>query len=293
MSSRKRQRESRQNDSNPSASVEEYDSTGNHHAKKLKRTKDLSADQGSSHPEQEAQADGGPDKPSLSRDQQRKLDRQRKSEEKKNVKKTSQTPAEEHAKEQKATSKPKKATKASDANRVPVSNGQDEEAQPKGTDSTKSTKSQRFIAFIGNLPYSATTETITQHFAAIAPFSVRAPTDPKTGKPKGYAFLEFEGYDKMKSCLKLYHHSTFGEGKGARKINVELTAGGGGKGENRKAKIKEKNEKLKEERKKAHEEEAKGRRGVVKPARPPQDEDGADDENAGMHPSRRKRMGLQ
>lgn len=157
----------------------------------------------------------------------------------------------------------------------------------------KKDKPQRFIAFIGNLPYSANVDSITKHFSAIAPFSVRAPTNPSTGKSKGYAFLEFEGYDKMKSCLKLYHHSNFGEGKSARKINVELTAGGGGKGENRKAKIKEKNDRLKEERKKAHEDEAKarkeGKRSGVSPA------DGGDeemDENADVHPSRRKRMGL-
>ncbi|KAJ9630934.1 hypothetical protein H2203_001462 [Taxawa tesnikishii (nom. ined.)] len=89
---------------------------------------------------------------------------------------------------------------------------------------------QRFIVFIGNLPYTATTESITKHFASISPTSVRHLTDPATGKSKGYAFLEFTNYDRMKTCLKLYHHTTFDSGaggeKGQRKINVELTAGG-------------------------------------------------------------------
>jgi len=78
---------------------------------------------------------------------------------------------------------------------------------------------------IGNLPFTATTQSIQQHFAKIKPKSVRHITqkeDPK--KSKGIAFLEFEGYDHMKTCLKLFHHSMFDDGvSAARKINVELT----------------------------------------------------------------------
>lgn len=78
---------------------------------------------------------------------------------------------------------------------------------------------------IGNLPFSATTESITAHFASVHPQSVRHLTkkeDPT--KSKGCAFVEFAGYDHMKTCLKLMHHSTFDDGKSApRKINVELT----------------------------------------------------------------------
>ncbi|GAB7345917.1 hypothetical protein MBLNU457_4153t1 [Dothideomycetes sp. NU457] len=118
----------------------------------------------------------------------------------------------------------------------------------------------RFIVFIGNLPFSATTETITKHFASVSPTSVRHITDAKTKKSKGFAFLEFDNYDKMKTCLKLYHHSTFDSGfekEKKRKINVELTAGGGGKSEQRKEKLKTKNEKLTEERQRRAETEAK------------------------------------
>lgn len=43
-------------------------------------------------------------------------------------------------------------------------------------------------------------------------------------KSKGYAFLEFDGYDHMKTCLKLFHHSNFDDGISLpRKISVELT----------------------------------------------------------------------
>lgn len=105
-----------------------------------------------------------------------------------------------------------------------------------------SQKSQRFIVFIGvlasstfllchlltevrgNLPYSATTDSINAHFSKLRPRSVRHQTDKETGQSRGFAFLEFDGYDRMKTCLKLYHHSSFEDGlSNARRINVELT----------------------------------------------------------------------
>lgn len=71
----------------------------------------------------------------------------------------------------------------------------------------------------------------------------------------------------MKTCLKLYHHSIFDPsvetedkeakpgqketGKG-RRINVDLTVGGGGAGKERKQKIHAKNQKLDEQRERAH-----------------------------------------
>lgn len=78
----------------------------------------------------------------------------------------------------------------------------------------------------GNLPYSANTESLTNHFAKNPPALVRVATkkdDPRQ-KCRGFAFIEFENYDRMKTCLKLYHHSTFDDGKyPPRRINVELT----------------------------------------------------------------------
>lgn len=57
------------------------------------------------------------------------------------------------------------------------------------------------------------------------PTSIRNITEKENpAKSKGYAFVEFEGYDHMKTCLKLFHHSTFDDGLSPpRKINVELT----------------------------------------------------------------------
>jgi len=74
------------------------------------------------------------------------------------------------------------------------------------------------------------------------------------GKSKGYAFLEFDNWDRMRTCLKLYHHSEFEDGKSKpRKINIELTSGGGGNSDSRRGKIGSKNEKLEEERKRDYE----------------------------------------
>jgi nucleolar protein 6 len=136
--------------------------------------------------------------------------------------------------------------------------GENEEGTPQDS------KAQRFIVFVGNLPYSATTAQIESHFAKLGPTSVRHRTDKATGRSKGFAFLEFAGYDKMKTCLKLYHHSVFDPPHGStdkpgeegndgkkrgRRINVELTVGGGGgRSKKRKDKIKGKNLKLGAER---------------------------------------------
>jgi nucleolar protein 6 len=157
------------------------------------------------------------------------------------------------------------------------------------------TKAHRFILFIGNLPYSANTAAIEHHFRALQPFTIRHMTDKSTQKSRGTAFIEFPTYDHMKTCLKLYHHSLFdpdahltadpSQDENAdkdqafltkvsrdeksskndkkkdktRRINVELTAGGGGAGQQRKNKLQVKNGKLAEQRERAHKKEAEER----------------------------------
>ncbi|KAL9621751.1 MAG: hypothetical protein Q9160_003869 [Pyrenula sp. 1 TL-2023] len=140
----------------------------------------------------------------------------------------------------------------------------------------------RFILFIGNLPYTSTTPQLTHFFRSLHPISIRHSTNKDTGLSKGFAFVEFEGYDRMKTCVAKFHHALFpavedgkedvngeeveiedegngDEGKkkqgkrrrddGRRRINVELTAGGGGgKSAARREKLKAKNEKLNGER---------------------------------------------
>ena len=188
---------------------------------------------------------------------------------------------------------------------------------PKDTNLNEKPKKDRFILFIGNLPYTATTAQIQSYFAKLAPQVIRHSTDKATGRSKGFAFLEFQAYDKMKTCLKLYHHSIFspedhghdvtesadkGSDKrgGGRRINVELTAGGGGgKSEKRKEKIRGKNRKLEEERERMKEKETgergKGegeKKGKVTPtgANAAADETAKIDKRGDIHPSRRSRV---
>ncbi|KAF6222927.1 hypothetical protein HO133_000978 [Letharia lupina] len=149
-------------------------------------------------------------------------------------------------------------------------------------------KAQRFIVFIGNLPYTATDESVSKHFAKINPKSIRHRKEKDTEKSKGFAFLEFEGYDRMKTCLKLYHQSDFEDGESpARKLNVELTAGGGGgKSKDRKSKLRAKNERLNEQRKRRNQEEEKRRKIPQKDSQPTH----ALGNNGDIHPSRRSRV---
>ncbi|KAI2604755.1 uncharacterized protein GGS25DRAFT_501872 [Hypoxylon fragiforme] len=174
-------------------------------------------------------------------------------------------------------------------------------------------KAARFIVFVGNLPFAATTEQVTSHFSALHPISVRLLHDAHTGKSRGIAFVEFARYDHMKSALKTFHHTTFTcpSGKGGRpnkdgtpaveerKINVELTAGGGGNTANRKDKIRAKNFKLNEERARRAAEEQKAKAAKLKKngvkggdgeAAQKEEAPRAQEEDSSIHPSRRSRV---
>jgi nucleolar protein 6 len=149
--------------------------------------------------------------------------------------------AAESAKE--ATSK-KKSKKKKNKNKKSETNGA-ANGDSKETDGATAADGQaeeatktRFIVFIGmspdapikalipsgNLPFTATKESIAQHFQSVSPQSIRLLTHKDTGKSKGCAFVEFNRYDHMKTCLKLFHLSSFEDGLSApRKINVDLT----------------------------------------------------------------------
>ncbi|KAF8202992.1 hypothetical protein BJ912DRAFT_336336 [Pholiota molesta] len=130
-------------------------------------------------------------------------------------------------------------------------------SQPDGKD--KPAK-QRFILFLGNLKYTTPLSAIQAHFAACDPPPTIRLLTPKSisGGPaqklksKGCAFLEFTHRNALQQGLKL--HQTMLDG---RMINVELTAGGGGKSETRLTKVRERNKALLEQREERVEKEAK------------------------------------
>jgi nucleolar protein 6 len=182
----------------------------------------------------------------------------------------------------------KKSKKDKKAKKEKKAKAADSEAPEEQTaeDNAQKQKGARFICFVGNLPFSADHESLTNHFAKIQPLSVRVATQrDKPTKCRGFGFVEFDNYDRMKTCLKLYHHSMFDDGKyPPRRINVELTAGGGGNTEARKAKIEAKNKKLYEERQRNAKEQKK-----EKEKKKHGEETGQGD-YAGVHPSRLGRM---
>ncbi|PHH71228.1 hypothetical protein CDD80_5425 [Ophiocordyceps camponoti-rufipedis] len=135
-----------------------------------------------------------------------------------------------------------------------------DETAPNEPNASTPQKPDRHIVFVGNLPYTATQETIRAHFSALNPTSVRCLTKRDGGgECRGVAFVEFVDGRAQRACLDRFHHSLF-EG---RRINVELTAGGGGKTQFRKEKIREKNQKLDENRARRIQKEMEGKDGAV------------------------------
>lgn len=94
----------------------------------------------------------------------------------------------------------------------------------------------RFLLFVGNLPFNTTETELQSHFKACEPDIIRIRQE------KGFAFLEFsserEDIQKRMDLALRMHHSMLRD----RRINVELTAGGGGNSANRIQKLKSKNE---------------------------------------------------
>ncbi|KAI4175107.1 MAG: hypothetical protein LQ343_001868 [Gyalolechia ehrenbergii] len=164
----------------------------------------------------------------------------------------------------------------------------DQSKAPEGKPHSSRSRHQRFVVFIGNLPYSATDASIQQHFASLKPTSIRHSRDKSNGKSKGFAFIEFRNYDHMKTCLEQFHQSPFEDGiSPVRMLNVELTAGGGGsKSKDRRQKLKTKNDKLRQERKRRTMNVKKAQKKAARPHGGSHDQS----DNQDVHPSRRARM---
>lgn len=163
--------------------------------------------------------------------------------------------------------------------------GQDKDEKKGDSDGKK----KRFILFMGNLSYKTTKEDILTHIkpTGVQPLSVRLQSDAKTGKPKGFAFIDLPNFQALDKILNLHHSSLSG-----RKINIELTAGGGGKGQNRTAKIAGKNAKLDEEREAAQKtkREVESQKKSRRPAKADRPDDAAQADLENVDPSRRKRI---
>ena len=116
-------------------------------------------------------------------------------------------------------------------------------AQP----SSKADKRSRYTVFVGNLPYDATQQDVFKHFENFLRdmvLDVRMNHDKGTGQFRGTCFVDLKDAIALSKAHKL-HHSKLMD----RKINVEPTVGGGGKGENRTKKMEERKREIEKLRK--------------------------------------------
>ena len=86
--------------------------------------------------------------------------------------------------------------------------------------------------FIGNLSFKLAEDDIRELFEKFGPITeIAIPTNRETGRPRGFAFITFEGEDAAKSALTLDGQEVDG-----RKIRVSIatgekrTGGAGGRG---------------------------------------------------------------
>jgi RNA recognition motif-containing protein len=64
--------------------------------------------------------------------------------------------------------------------------------------------------FVGNLPYSATEVDIRQHFGAVGdPMQVVIPTDRDTGRPRGFAFVDYDDRGVAERAIQQLHGQPF------------------------------------------------------------------------------------
>ena len=64
--------------------------------------------------------------------------------------------------------------------------------------------------FVGNLPYDVTEAELRAHFTAIGPLSSLAlPTDRDTGKPRGFAFVEFRERADAEEAIRHLNNQVF------------------------------------------------------------------------------------
>jgi hypothetical protein len=64
--------------------------------------------------------------------------------------------------------------------------------------------------FVGNLPYETTEAELKAHFASAGPVArVFMPNDRETGRPRGFAFVEFDDLQHARRAIQLFDQKPF------------------------------------------------------------------------------------
>jgi cold-inducible RNA-binding protein len=64
--------------------------------------------------------------------------------------------------------------------------------------------------FIGNLPYAATEAELREHLSSVgAPAQIVLPTDRETGRPRGFAFVDYSERSIAEEAIRRFHQQPF------------------------------------------------------------------------------------
>jgi len=64
--------------------------------------------------------------------------------------------------------------------------------------------------FIGNLPYSATEPDLREHLSSVgAPAQIVLPTDRETGRPRGFAFVDYTDREVAAEAIRRFNQQPF------------------------------------------------------------------------------------
>jgi cold-inducible RNA-binding protein len=64
--------------------------------------------------------------------------------------------------------------------------------------------------FVGNMPYGATDADLRSHFAAVGePSQIVIPTDRETGRPRGFAFVEYQDRAMAEEAVNRFNQQPF------------------------------------------------------------------------------------
>lgn len=107
-----------------------------------------------------------------------------------------------------------------------------ERAQSRAQNFGDQTSPESDTLFIGNIAFSANENMISEAFAEHGSIlGVRLPTDPESGRPKGFGYVQFSSVDEARSAFQALN----GADLGGRSMRLDFSSprqnsGGGGRG---------------------------------------------------------------